>query len=99
MRLTPTAAPLLPADILVAGRAPVLVTGASGVLGRCVVEELLTSSIPVRALTHRRDVDLPEAAAGIPARLEHVTGDLGTGAGLDAALDGVEQQWKQILGS
>lgn len=90
MRLTPTAAPLLPADILVAGRAPVLVTGASGVLGRCVVEELLTSSIPVRALTHRRDVDLPEAAAGIPARLEHVTGDLGTGAGLDAALDGVE---------
>ena len=70
MRLTPTAAPLLPADILVAGRAPVLVTGASGVLGRCVVEELLTSSIPVRALTHRRDVDLPEAAADFHAWLQ-----------------------------
>lgn len=87
MTLTPTAAPILPADVLAAGRAPILVTGASGTLGRAVVEELLTSHVPVRALVHSTPVTPPPGEHR--ARLTSVLGDVATGAGLDAALDGV----------
>lgn len=87
MTLTPTAAPILPADVLAAGRAPILVTGASGTLGRAVVEELLTSHVPVRALVHSTPVTTPPGDHR--ARLTNVPGDVATGAGLDAALDGV----------
>lgn len=79
MTITPTAAPVLPADVLAVGRAPVLVTGASGVLGRAVVDELRASYVPVRAFVHRR-----------PSQdVTSVRGDIATGAGLDEALDGV----------
>src|SRR5580693_8972965 len=58
----------------------VLVTGASGRVGRAVVDSLLAAGVPVRALTRR-----PEAAA-LPANVEVVTGDLTVPASLDAAL-------------
>jgi uncharacterized protein YbjT (DUF2867 family) len=50
---------------------PVLVTGATGRVGRAVVDQLIGAGVPVRALTHR-----PEAAATLPANVEVVTGDL-----------------------
>jgi len=58
----------------------VLVTGASGRVGRAVVDSLLAAGVPVRALTRR-----PEAAA-LPANVEVVTGDLTVPESLDAAL-------------
>jgi uncharacterized protein YbjT (DUF2867 family) len=62
----------------------VLVTGATGRVGRLVVDELLRADIPVRALTRR-----PEQAAALPAGAEVVVGDLTAPASLDAALQGV----------
>ena len=50
---------------------PVLVTGATGRVGRVVVDLLIDAGVPVRALTHRA-----EAAATLPANVEVVTGDL-----------------------
>lgn len=58
----------------------VLVTGATGRVGRLVVDELLRAGVPVRALTRR-----PEEAA-LPAGVEVVGGDLSVPASLDAAL-------------
>ena len=62
----------------------VLVTGATGRVGRGVVDRLVDAGVPVRALTHR-----PEAAATLPADVEVVTGDLTVPESLDAALRGV----------
>jgi uncharacterized protein YbjT (DUF2867 family) len=62
---------------------PVLVTGATGPLGRAVVEELLRKGVPVRALTRR-----PSAAA-LSRDVEIVAGDLTVPESLDAALRGV----------
>ena len=62
---------------------PVLVTGATGRVGRVVVDLLIDAGVPVRALTRR-----PEAAA-LPANVEVVTGDLTVPELLDAALRGV----------
>ncbi len=61
----------------------VLVTGGTGVLGRVVVDRLVASGADVRILSrgrrrHRR------------SDVEHVLGDLRTGAGLDAAVAGVD---------
>jgi uncharacterized protein YbjT (DUF2867 family) len=61
----------------------VLVTGATGRVGRLVVDELLRAGVPVRALTRR-----PESAA-LPAGAEVVAGDLTAPESLDAALRGV----------
>jgi uncharacterized protein YbjT (DUF2867 family) len=61
----------------------VLVTGATGRVGRLVVDELLRAGAPVRALTRR-----PESAA-LPAGVEVVAGDLTVPASLDAALQGI----------
>src|SRR4051812_37836440 len=61
---------------------PILVTGATGRVGRLVVDELLREHIPVRALTRR-----PESA-NLPADIEVVSGDLTDPASLDAALEG-----------
>ncbi|HET9656444.1 MAG TPA: NAD(P)H-binding protein [Kineosporiaceae bacterium] len=66
-----------------AGESPVLVTGATGRVGRGVVERLLEAGVPVRALTRR-----PEAAA-LPSQVEVVAGDLTVPESLDAALRGV----------
>jgi uncharacterized protein YbjT (DUF2867 family) len=60
------------------------VTGATGRIGRAVVDQLIDAGVPVRALTHR-----PEAAATLPGTIEVVTGDLTVPESLDAALRGV----------
>jgi uncharacterized protein YbjT (DUF2867 family) len=62
---------------------PVLVTGATGRVGRAVVAQLLRAGVPVRALTRR------PAAAGLPATVEVVAGDLTAPESLDAGLRGV----------
>jgi uncharacterized protein YbjT (DUF2867 family) len=61
----------------------VLVAGGTGTLGQVVVDQLLASGAGVRVLSrgrrrHRR------------SDVEHVRGDLRTGAGLDAAVSGVD---------
>jgi uncharacterized protein YbjT (DUF2867 family) len=62
----------------------ILVTGATGNVGRQVVSQLLDTGSGVRALT--RD----PAAAGLPTGVEVVRGDLSVPNTLDACLDGVE---------
>jgi uncharacterized protein YbjT (DUF2867 family) len=61
---------------------PILVTGGTGTLGRQVVPRLLDAGCDLRVLSRRRG----EAAEGI----ELVTGDLTTGGGVDAAVEGAE---------
>ena len=63
---------------------PVLVTGATGRVGRAVVGLLIDAGVPVRALTHRS-----AAAATLPANVEVVTGDLTVPESLEAGLRGV----------
>src|SRR5436309_10632803 len=63
---------------------PVLVTGATGRVGRVVVDLLIDAGVPVRALTHRS-----ETAATLPANVEVVTGDLTVPESLEAGLRGV----------
>jgi len=62
---------------------PVLVTGATGRVGRAVVAELLGAGVPVRALTRRPD------AARLPEAVEVLSGDLTVPESLDHALQGV----------
>ena len=62
---------------------PVLVTGATGRIGRAVVNQLLSTGVPVRALTRRPN------AAELPAGAEIVAGDFTVPESLDAALHGV----------
>jgi uncharacterized protein YbjT (DUF2867 family) len=62
----------------------VLVTGATGNVGRHVVSGLLASGIRVRALS--RD----PGKAGLPAEVDVVRGDFTAPDTLDAALDGVD---------
>lgn len=65
----------------------VLVTGATGNVGRLVVEGLVAEGAEVRALSRA-----PERAARLlPAGVRTVDGDLGRPGTLDAALKGVEQ--------
>jgi uncharacterized protein YbjT (DUF2867 family) len=63
--------------------APILVTGATGRIGRRVVEALVADGTPVRAVTRT------PAEAALPASVEVVSGDLTVPASLDAALQGV----------
>ena len=66
----------------------VLVTGASGFVGAALIPRLQATGAQVRAFARA-----PErmAAAGVDVGgLEVVTGDAVSGAGLDAALDGIE---------
>ena len=63
---------------------PVLVTGATGRVGRLVVDLLVDAGVPVRALVHRT-----EPAATLPPGVEVVTGDLTVPESLDAGLRGV----------
>ncbi|MFE9566379.1 SDR family oxidoreductase [Streptomyces sp. NPDC006487] len=60
----------------------IMVTGATGMLGREVLERVRRTGRPVRALT--RGTALPDDAG-----VDWYTGDLTTGAGLDEALAGV----------
>ena len=66
------------------GVPPVLVTGATGRVGRAVVDLLLDADVPVRALTHGS-----EGVAEFPANVEVLSGDLTVPESLDAALRGV----------
>jgi uncharacterized protein YbjT (DUF2867 family) len=59
------------------------VTGATGRVGREVVNQLVAAGVPVRALTRR-----PHGAA-FPSRVEVVAGDFTMPESLDAALAGV----------
>ncbi|MGV9557307.1 NAD(P)H-binding protein [Streptomyces sp. NPDC003401] len=63
---------------------PVLVTGATGRVGRLVIDRLLDAGVPVRALTRRS-----AAAATLPAKVEVFVGDLTVPESLDPALSGV----------
>lgn len=63
---------------------PVLVTGATGRVGRAVIDELLDAGVPVRALIRR-----PEAAATLPAKADIFVGDLTVPESLDPALKDV----------
>jgi len=65
------------------GVPPVLVTGATGRVGRVVIDQLTDAGVPVRALTRRS-----EAAAALPANVEVVTGDLTVPESLDTGLRG-----------
>ncbi len=62
---------------------PVLVTGATGRVGRAVIAELLGAGVPVRALTRK------PATAALPAIAEVVAGDFTEPDSLDPALRGV----------
>jgi uncharacterized protein YbjT (DUF2867 family) len=62
---------------------PVLVTGATGRVGRVLVDELLRAGVPVRALTRR------PAAAALPSTVEIVAGDLTVPESLEPGLQGV----------
>lgn len=66
------------------GIVTILVTGATGSVGRLVVDELVALGAPVRALTVN-----PEKAA-LPEEVDVVTGYLGRPATLPAALKGVD---------
>src|SRR5205823_5980056 len=62
----------------------ILVIGATGRIGRRIVDELVHTRMPVRALTRRPD------NAALPPDVEVVTGDLTVPNSLDAALVGIE---------
>jgi uncharacterized protein YbjT (DUF2867 family) len=61
----------------------VLVTGGTGTVGRIVVDHLVTAGKNVRVLSRGRRRQQS-------TDVEHVVGDVQTGDGLDAALDGVD---------
>src|SRR6476661_4884846 len=63
--------------------APVLVTGATGRVGRVLIDRLLDAGVPVRALTRE------PAAASLPTAVEVVSGDLTAPESLDAGFQGV----------
>ncbi|MGH3916871.1 MAG: NAD(P)H-binding protein [Pseudonocardiaceae bacterium] len=62
-------------------------TGATGTVGRHVVEQLLTAGADVRALSRR-----PESA-GLPAAVEVVGGDLEDPVSLVSAFDGADRMY------
>ncbi|GAA1285128.1 NAD(P)H-binding protein [Saccharothrix xinjiangensis] len=64
---------------------PILVTGATGTVGGCVVRRLLAAGHAVRALTRN------PSAARLPAGVEVVAGDFADPASLVPALRGVER--------
>ncbi|MFB7942768.1 NmrA family NAD(P)-binding protein [Streptomyces sp. NPDC004779] len=63
----------------------ILVTGATGNVGRNIVEQLVAKGVEVRALTRN------PATAGLPAQVEVVQGDLTDPASLASAFDGVDR--------
>jgi uncharacterized protein YbjT (DUF2867 family) len=65
----------------------ILVTGATGSVGRLVVDHLLAAGARVRALTNN-----PKKAA-LPAEVEVVEGYLGRPETLPAALEGIERMY------
>ncbi len=69
------------------GSMPILVTGASGYVGAALIPRLQAEGHAVRAFARS---EARVRTAGVGADVEVVTGDAVTGAGLRAALDGVD---------
>jgi uncharacterized protein YbjT (DUF2867 family) len=65
---------------------PILVTGGTGTLGRLVVPRLRDAGYDLRVLSRRRPEDGDPEGEGF----ELATGDLATGEGIDAAVEGAE---------
>ncbi len=65
----------------------ILITGATGTVGRSLVSELTKAGAPIRALV--RDPD--RARAILPAAVDLVVGDFADGASLEASVHGVQQ--------
>jgi len=65
-------------------QSPILLTGASGYVGARLLDELVARGRAVRAMTRHPDRGDPRAG------VEPVPGDVVSGQGLDAALNGVE---------
>ena len=63
---------------------PILVTGGTGTLGRLVVARLREAGRDVRVLNRHG------GGAEADATVEYLTGDLATGAGVEAAVEGIE---------
>jgi uncharacterized protein YbjT (DUF2867 family) len=61
---------------------PVLVTGATGRMGRAVIDRLLGAGVRVRAVSRRPDL------AGLPSGVEVMAGDVTAPESLDPALQG-----------
>jgi uncharacterized protein YbjT (DUF2867 family) len=61
---------------------PILVTGGTGTLGRLVVRRLRSAGCDVRVLS-RRSHDSEDG-------IQFITGDLASGEGIEAAVDGIE---------
>lgn len=70
----------------------ILVTGATGTVGRAVVDQLLASGAPVRALTRRPDT------AALPDGVHVVRGDPADPNGLDGVMDGVDRMFLLTTG-
>jgi uncharacterized protein YbjT (DUF2867 family) len=71
----------------------IVVTGATGTVGRQVVKQLVASGAPVRALV--RD---PNRRDGLGASIGRVRADLADAASLDAALAGAEKLFLLAVG-
>lgn len=65
----------------------ILVTGATGYVGRQVVNQLIQAGVRVRALTRN------PAMAGLPAEVEVVQGDLTQPATIAPALEGIDRMY------
>jgi uncharacterized protein YbjT (DUF2867 family) len=65
----------------------ILVTGATGFVGRNVVKQLLEAGVSVRALTRN------PVTAGLPPEVEVVQGDLTQPATLAPALEGIDRMY------
>jgi uncharacterized protein YbjT (DUF2867 family) len=61
----------------------ILITGATGTIGRALLDQLATTDAPLRAMTRH-----PERA-DLPAGVEVVGADLGDPASLDGAVEGI----------
>ena len=78
--------------VMANARPSILVTGATGTVGREVVSQLLAAGEPVRALTRH-----PERAR-LDARVDIVRGDLERPETLTAALQGVDRVFSLAVG-
>ncbi|MER5425823.1 SDR family oxidoreductase [Streptosporangium roseum] len=65
----------------------ILVTGATGFVGRNVVDQLLGAGVEVRALTRN------PATAGLPPQVEVVRGDLAKPESVAPAFDGIDRMY------
>ncbi|MBV8931271.1 MAG: NAD(P)H-binding protein [Kutzneria sp.] len=71
----------------------ILVTGATGTVGRCVVEQLVSAGAKVRALTRRPD------SAAMPPSVEVVAGDLEKPESLTRVFAGVDRMYLLAAGA